>query len=433
MVEVYIQDIGARVGRTVTLKGWLYNKRSSGGLHFLLLRDGTGIIQCVVRQDTVGEATFTLYDTLTQESSLTVTGTVREDARAPGGYELEVAAGGITVVQIADEYPITPKEHGAAFLLDHRHLWIRSRRQWAVLRIRGRTIKAIRDWLDSNGFLLVDTPIFTPNAAEGTTTLFPVEYFGDTVYLTQSGQLYNEANIMAYGKVYCFGPTFRAEKSKTRRHLTEFWMVEPEMAWYDLEDNMKVIEELVAAIVRDVLAGCSRELEVLDRDTTLLEAAAAPPYPRIHYDEAAQILTAAGHDFTWGSDFGAPDEVELARHFEKPFFVTHFPAAVKAFYMSRDPERPECALAVDLLAPEGYGELVGGSQREDDLEQLKQRIAEHELPGEVFDWYLDLRRFGTVPHSGFGMGVERLVSWLCGIEHIRETIPYPRLIHRTRP
>ncbi len=432
MVEAYISDIGAHEGREVTLKGWLYNKRSSGGVWFLLLRDGTGIIQCVVRSEDVAEDVFALYDGLNQEASVIVTGSVRADERAPGGYELSVSETGIEVVQNAADYPITPKEHGAAFLLDHRHLWLRSSRQWAIMRIRARTIRAIRDWLDGNGFVNVDTPIFTPNAAEGTTTLFPVEYFGDTVYLTQSGQLYNEANIMAHGKVYCFGPTFRAEKSKTRRHLTEFWMVEPEMAWFDLEDNMVVIEQLVSAMVHDVLADCAHELEVLERDPAPLQAVQAP-FERLHYDEAVRILQDAGHDFDWGSDFGAPDEVELATHFDRPFFVTHFPAAVKAFYMSRDPERPECALAVDLLASEGYGELVGGSQREDDLEELVKRIREHELPPEVFDWYLDLRRFGTVPHSGFGMGLERVVSWLCGIEHIRETIPYPRLLHRIRP
>ncbi|MFC1629148.1 asparagine--tRNA ligase, partial [Gemmatimonadota bacterium] len=315
----------------MTLRGWLYNKRSSGKIQFLLLRDGTGIIQCVVKQTDAGDETFALCDTLTQETSLAVTGMVRVDERAQGGHELVVSSGGIEIIQIAEDYPITPKEHGAAFLLDHRHLWIRSKRQWAILRIRARVIKSIREWLDSNGFLNVDTPIFTPNAVEGTTTLFPVDYFGDTVYLTQSGQLYNEANIMAFSKVYCFGPTFRAEKSKTRRHLTEFWMVEPEMAFYDLDQNMEVIEGLTCAIVSDVLNDCREELEVLERDISKLEAV-RPPFPRIHYDEAVQRLNDAGREFQWGGDFGAPDETELGTQFDRPFFVTHFPSQIKAFY-----------------------------------------------------------------------------------------------------
>jgi len=432
MDHVYIREIGAHVGEEVTLRGWLYNKRSSGGIRFLLLRDGSGIIQCVVRRENVDEATFEACDHLSQESSIAVHGMVREDERSPGGFELDVAGEGIEIYQIAGDYPITPKEHGTAFLLDNRHLWIRSKKQWAVLRVRARIIKAIRDWLDSNGFVHVDTPIFTPAAVEGTTTLFPVEYFGDSVYLTQSGQLYNEANIMSFGKVYCFGPTFRAEKSKTRRHLTEFWMVEPEMAFHDLEDNMEVIEQLVEAIVRDVVSACSEELDVLQRDVTKLEVVEAP-FPRIHYDEAVDRLQEAGFDFEWGGDLGSPEETELAKQFDRPFFVTHFPASIKAFYMSRDPERPECALACDLLAPEGYGELVGGSQREDNLDELVKRIEEHQLPMESFEWYLDLRRYGTVPHSGFGLGIERTVTWICGIEHLRETIAYPRMLYRYRP
>ena len=432
MDHVYIREIGAHVGEEVTLKGWLYNKRSSGGIRFLLLRDGSGIIQCVVRRENVDEATFEACDHLSQESSIAVHGMVREDERSPGGFELDVAGEGIEIYQIAGDYPITPKEHGTAFLLDNRHLWIRSKKQWAVLRVRARIIKAIRDWLDSNGFVHVDTPIFTPAAVEGTTTLFPVEYFGDSVYLTQSGQLYNEANIMSFGKVYCFGPTFRAEKSKTRRHLTEFWMVEPEMAFHDLEDNMEVIEQLVESIVRDVVSVCSEELDVLQRDVAKLEVVEAP-FPRIHYDEAVDRLQEAGFDFEWGGDFGSPEETELAKQFDRPFFVTHFPASIKAFYMSRDPERPDCALACDLLAPEGYGELVGGSQREDNLDELVKRIEEHQLPMESFEWYLDLRRYGTVPHSGFGLGIERTVTWICGIEHLRETIAYPRMLYRYRP
>lgn len=432
MDHIYIRDVSAHEGEEVTLRGWLYNKRSSGGIYFLLLRDGTGTIQCVVRQDEVEEETFALCESLSRESSFSVTGTIREDARSPGGYELNVAGRGIAVYQIAEAYPITPKEHGAAFLLDNRHLWIRSRKQWAILRVRARVIRSIRDWLDANGFVLLDTPIFTPSAVEGTTTLFPVEYFGDTVYLTQSGQLYNEANIMSFGKVYCFGPTFRAEKSKTRRHLTEFWMVEPEMAFHDLADNMQVIEDLTIAIVEGALEHCRQELDILERDTGSLEAVKAP-FPRLHYDEAASILQDAGHEFEWGSDFGSPHETELARRYDRPFFVTHFPAAIKAFYMKRDPERPELTLSCDLLAPEGYGEIVGGSQREDDLTELVRRIEEYDLPGEAFDWYLDLRRFGTVPHSGFGLGVERTVAWICGVEHLRETVPFPRMLHRVRP
>jgi len=432
MDHTYIRDIGKHVGEEISLKGWLYNKRSSGAIRFLLLRDGTGIVQCVVRQQDVEEATLEVCDLLGQESSMIIRGTVSADERSPGGFEVAVLDGGIETIQVTEDYPITPKEHGTAFLMDNRHLWIRSRKQWAILRVRARVIKAIRDWLDSNGFLHVDTPIFTPAAVEGTTTLFPVDYFGESVYLTQSGQLYNEANIMSFGKVYCFGPTFRAEKSKTRRHLTEFWMVEPEMAFYDLEDNMVVIEQMVEAVVKDVLADCTEELEILERDITMLQKVEAP-FPRIHYDEAVSRLQKSGFEFEWGGDFGSPEETELARQFDKPFFVTHYPAAIKAFYMSRDPERPECALACDLLGPEGYGELVGGSQREDNLDELKKRIAEHDLPLESFEWYLDLRKFGTVPHSGFGLGVERTVTWICGIEHLRETIAYPRMLHRINP
>lgn len=432
MDHTYIRDIGSHVDEEVTLKGWLYNKRSSGGIRFLLLRDGTGIIQCVVRQQDVEEATLETCDLLTQESSVIIRGTVSADERSPGGFEIAVVEGGIDIIQVTDDYPITPKEHGTAFLMDNRHLWIRSSKQWAILRVRARVIKAIRDWLDSNGFLLVDTPIFTPAAVEGTTTLFPVDYFGESVYLTQSGQLYNEANIMAFGKVYCFGPTFRAEKSKTRRHLTEFWMVEPEMAFFNLEDNMVVIEQLVEAVVKDVLSDCGEELKILERDLSMLQKVEAP-FPRIHYDEAVDRLQKSGFDFEWGGDFGSPEETELARQFDKPFFVTHYPAAIKAFYMSRDPERPECALACDLLGPEGYGELVGGSQREDDLDELMRRIKEHDLPLESFQWYLDLRKFGTVPHSGFGLGIERTVTWICGIEHLRETIAYPRMLYRFNP
>jgi len=427
---VYVNKVSGYVGQEVEIKGWLYNKRHSGKLWFLLVRDGTGIIQCVVSKADVTEETFENCEKLTQESSLTISGIVREDKRAPGGYELLVSKG--EIIQISQEYPITPKEHGETFLMDHRHLWLRSNRQHAILRVRHQLIKSCREFFDSRDFVLVDSPIFTPNACEGTSTLFETEYFGRKAYLTQSGQLYAEAGAMAFGKVYTFGPTFRAEKSKTRRHLTEFWMIEPEVAFYDLDDDMRLIEDHVSFCVQWVLDKCKDELKAIERDTTVLEKV-RPPFPRVHYDDAVKMLKEMNIPFEWGGDFGAPDETALAEKFETPFFVTHFPSAIKAFYMKRDLQRPECALACDLLAPEGYGEIVGGSQREDDLSILLERIRKENLPQEAYEWYLDLRRYGTVPHSGYGLGVERFLAWICKLPHVRETIPFARMIYRLNP
>jgi asparaginyl-tRNA synthetase len=427
----YIDDIAAHAGQTVTLRGWLHNRRSSGKIHFLTLRDGTGFIQCVMSKAAVGDEAFARADHLSQETALTVTGAVRADARAPGGFEIDVAS--IEVVAPAENYPITPKEHGVEYLMDRRHLWIRSARQQAILRIRHEVIDAVRDFFNERGFILADTPIFTPAACEGTTTLFPVQYFDDeTAYLTQSGQLYNEANAMALGKVYCFGPTFRAEKSKTRRHLTEFWMVEPEVAYATLDDVMELAEGLVVSVVSRVLERRQRELKTLERDTSKLEKVKAP-FPRVSYDEAAEILKKKGLPFEWGGDFGSPDETALSEEFDRPICVHRYPSAVKAFYMKPDPARPEVALCVDVLAPEGYGEIIGGGQRIDDYDLLVQRIKEHNLPQEAFEWYLDLRRYGSVPHGGFGMGIERVVTWICGIDHLREAIPYPRMLYRIYP
>ena len=429
--HVYIDRIGDYVGQTVTLKGWLVNRRSSGKIHFLLVRDGTGFIQVVMGRNDVGEETFARADHLGQESALEITGMVREDTRAKGGYEL--TATGMDIVAAAQDFPITPKEHGVDYLMDRRHLWIRTERQTAILRVRHEVIDAIRDFFNSEGFILADTPIFTPAACEGTTTLFPVQYFEDnTAYLTQSGQLYNEANAMALGKVYCFGPTFRAEKSKTRRHLTEFWMVEPEMAYANLDDVIGLAERLVCSVVGRVLDRRHKELKALERDTSKLEAVKAP-FPRLRYDEAAKILLDRGLPFQVGGDLGGTDETVLSEQYDRPVCVTHYPAAVKAFYMKPDPNQPDRALCVDVLAPEGYGEIIGGGQRLDDYDLLVQRIKEHDLPMEAFEWYLDLRRYGSVPHGGFGMGVERVVAWLCGLEHVRETIPYPRMLYRLYP
>ncbi len=427
---VYVKDIAAYQGQHVTIKGWLYNSTDKGKLQFLLVRDGTGVVQCVVSQADVSASVFADAQRLTQESSVIVTGKVRADKRAPGGYELLV--NGIEVVQLTQDYPITPKEHGIAFLMSQRHLWIRSSQQYAILRIRAEVVKAIRDWLDSHGFVNIDTPILTPSSCEDTTTLFATDYFGEQAYLTQSGQLYNEATIGAFGRVYCFGPTFRAEKSKTRRHLTEFWMVEPEMAYVDLEGCMEVEEQFVSYIVQTVLQNRAAELEALGRDTARLEKV-VPPFPRITYDEAVQLLNKQGQEFAWGGDFGAPHETVLGESFEKPVFVHHYPTAVKAFYMEEDPERAEVCLSVDLLAAEGYGEIIGGGQRTASYDLLERRIQQHHLPREAYEWYLDLRRFGSVPHSGFGLGVERTVTWLCGIHHIRETIAFPRLLERIYP
>jgi asparaginyl-tRNA synthetase len=431
MTHVYIEKIGEHVGETVTIKGWLHNRRSSGKIHFLVVRDGTGFLQVVMGKNDVPEETFKAADHLTQESAVIVTGTVREDKRAKGGYELTASA--LEVVSPAVDYPITPKEHGVDYLLDRRHLWIRAERQTAILRVRHEIIDAVRDFFNSQGFILADTPIFTPAACEGTTTLFPVQYFEDeTAFLTQSGQLYNEANAMALGKVYAFGPTFRAEKSKTRRHLTEFWMVEPEMAYADLDDVIALAEGLITSVVGRVLDKRRRELQVLERDTSKLEAVKAP-FPRLHYDEAAKMLLDKGLPFQVGGDLGGTDETVLSEQFDRPVCVTHYPAAIKAFYMKPDPNQPDRALCVDVLAPEGYGEIIGGGQRLDDYDLLLERIKEHDLPVEAFEWYLDLRRYGSVPHGGFGMGIERCVTWICGLEHVRETIPYPRMLYRLYP
>jgi asparaginyl-tRNA synthetase len=500
MTDVYIENLGAHVGEEVTLKGWLYNSRSGGKIVFLIIRDGTGICQCVATADALTPEEFEGAQTLTQESSFIVTGTIRADERAPGGYEMDVRT--LRVVSLAHEYPITPKEHGVEFLADRRHLWLRSRRQTAILRIRHTIIKAIRNFFDDRGFVLFDAPILTPNAAEGTSTLFETEYFDlGKAYLTQSGQLYGEAGAMALGRIYVFGPTFRAEKSKTRRHLTEFWMVEPEMAWFDLDDDMRLAEDFISHIVQTVLQERKPELDILERDTTVLQNI-IPPFPRVSYDEAVALLHSeetarridermqslgeeevalrseldankkqynsvkehirrkfdareiqinsrleeitemlrnlpkwkeSAANFVHGNDLGGSDETVLTWYFDKPVIVHRYPSAVKAFYMKRDPEDMSKALAMDVLAPEGYGEIIGGSQREDNIDFLLERIREHNLPEEVFQWFLDLRRYGSVPHSGFGLGVERTVSWICGLEHIRETIPFPRMIHRNTP
>ncbi len=430
-MRVYIEDIGRHEGETVTIKGWLHNRRSSGKIHFLTLRDGSGFIQAVMSKAAVGDEVFKAADHLSQETSLTVTGAVRADKRARGGYEIDVAT--IEVLGASHDYPITPKEHGVDYLLDRRHLWIRSERQQAILRVRHEIINAVRDFFNDRGFILADTPIFTPAACEGTTTLFPAQYFDETTaYLTQSGQLYNEANAMALGRVYCFGPTFRAEKSKTRRHLTEFWMVEPEVAFADLNDVMELAEDLIVSVVARVLEKRRRELTVLDRDVSKLESV-QKPFPRISYDDAVASLQARGLPISWGGDFGGPDETMLSEQYDRPVMVHRYPSAVKAFYMKPDPDRPDVALGVDILAPEGYGEIVGGGERLADLDLLLQRIKEHDLPQEAFEWYVDLRRYGTVPHGGFGMGIERVVAWICKLEHVRETIPYPRMLYRLYP
>ncbi len=437
MNQTYINELKNHIGAEVTLKGWLYNARSSGKLAFLQLRDGTGIVQCVVFKPN-SEELFERAKSLGQESSIIIKGTVKEDTRSSIGVELDVTD--LEIVQNASDYPITPKEHGTEFLMDNRHLWIRSRKQNAVLKVRHTVIKATRDFFDDNGFILADTPIFTPAACEGTTTLFEVDYFeDDKAYLTQSGQLYNEATVASLGRSYAFGPVFRAEKSKTRRHLTEFWMVEPEMAYAYLDDVMNLGEGLINAIVTRVLSERQEELKVLERDTSKLESIPNNKFPRVHYDEAVKILKegfAKGeleNDFEWGGDFGAPDETYISNRYGVPVFVHHFPAVIKAFYFERDKERPELALGADLLAPEGYGEIIGGGERATNLEFLEQQIEAHNLPKESFEWYLDLRRFGSVPHAGFGMGVERATAWMCGIEHVRETIPFPRMLYRLKP
>ncbi len=430
---VEIREIGQFVGREVTVRGWVYNLRESGKLLFPLIRDGSGILQGVVVKSHAVPEIFEKVRDLTQESSVSVTGTVRADPRAPGGFEMEVS--GLEVVQrvpVEDPYPITPKEHGVEFLADHRHLWLRSSRQRAILGVRHEIIRACHDFFDGRGFTLVDTPILTPSACEGTTTLFEVNYFEEKAYLTQSGQLYNEAAAAAVGKTYCFGPTFRAEKSKTRRHLTEFWMVEPEVAFAGLEDIMQLAEDLVAFVVEKVLTRRRAELETLGRDLSKLQTC-VPPFPRLAYDEAVKTLREKGSEIQWGGDFGGTDETLLSENFEKPILVHRYPSQIKAFYMQPDPARPEVALCVDMLAPEGYGEIIGGGERIHDYALLLGRIEEARLPREAFEWYLDLRKYGSVPHSGFGMGIERVVAWLCGLEHVRETIPFPRMLHRLKP
>ena len=442
--EITIDQIANYAGQEVTLRGWLYAKTGKGKLQFLRLRDGSGIVQCVAFRPDLGDEPFAEIKSLSQESSLIVKGTVRADDRAPGipgGYEVGISH--VEVIQEAEDYPISPKEHGVEFLMDNRHLWLRSSRQWAIMRVRATIKRAIIDYLDNNGFLNIDTPIITPAAAEGTSTLFEVDFFDEQAYLAQTGQLYNEANIMAFGKVYCFGPTFRAEKSKTRRHLAEFWMVEPEMAFYDLDDLMVLEEEFVTYIVKTTLKERSAELALLERDTTLLEKI-GPPFPRISYDEAIERLQAIRETtddpelkellkIEWGEDFGSPHETELTKQFDKPVFVFGYPTQIKAFYMEPWPDRPEVCKSVDLLAPEGYGEIIGGSERMSDPDVLIEAIMRHQLPLETYRWYIDLRRYGTVTHSGFGLGLERTVTWICGIDHVRQTSPYPRTLNRMRP
>src|SRR5271166_5072202 len=432
--RINIQDAGRHVGETVQIPGWLYNLRKSGKIAFPLLRDGTGIMQCVAVKAQVGDELFDKLKDLTQESSVIFTGKIRAEQRAAGGFEMDVEAAEIVQrVPESDPYPITPKDHGIEFLMDHRHLWLRSQRQHAIMRVRHEVIRAVRDYFDSHGFTLVDTPIFTPAACEGTTTLFEVNYFEDSkAYLTQSGQLYNEATAMAFGKVYTFGPTFRAEKSKTRRHLTEFWMVEPEMAYATLEDVKRLAEDMLVFVAGRVLENRREDLKALERDVSKLESVKAP-FHRMTYDEAVVKLQSKGSEIQWGGDFGNTDETLLTEDMDRPVMVDRYPTAVKAFYFQPADDRPEVALGVDFIAPEGFGEIIGGGQRIHDLDLLLKRLDEHKLPREAFDWYIDLRKYGSVPHGGFGMGVERFVAWMCGLEHIRETIAFPRMLYRTRP
>ena len=426
-----VEKLSEHVGKTVTLRGWVYNKSSKGKLHFVQLRDGTGVAQCVAFKGAVPEELFEKLGHAGQESSVILTGEVKAEPRAPGGFEIGVSGG--EVLQAVEGYPITPKEHGPDFLLSNRHLWLRSKKQWALMRVRDAVITAIRRFYDDRGFVCIDSPMFTPAACEGTSTLFEVQYFDDKAYLTQSGQLYAEASAMAMGKVYCFGPTFRAEKSKTRRHLTEFWMLEPEVAYADLDEIMQLAEDMLVFVVAEVLRRRKPELEALERDLSKLEAIKSP-FPRISYDEAAKILAKHPEStFKYGDDFGAPDETILSNMHDRPVMVHRYPAEVKAFYMKRDPKDPTKALCVDVIGPEGVGEIIGGSQREDDLGALEGRIKEHQLPGEAFQWYLDMRRYGSVPHAGFGLGLERTVAWIAGVEHVREASPFPRMLYRIYP
>lgn len=425
-----IRGVSSHVGETVKIGCWVNNKRSSGKIQFLQLRDGTGYIQGVVVKSEVSEEIWNDAKSLTQESSLYVTGIVREEPRSKSGYEMTVT--GIEVLHLTEDYPITPKEHGVDFLMDHRHLWLRSTKQRAVMVVRAQIVRAIREFFDTRGFTLMDPPILTPSSAEGTTELFHIKYFDEDAYLTQSGQLYMEAAAMALGKVYSFGPTFRAEKSKTRRHLIEFWMIEPEMAFVELEESLEVQEQFVSHVVQSVLDNCKAELETLERDVSKLEQVTGS-FPRITYDEAIEFLNNNGFDVPWGEDFGAPHETAIANHYDKPVFITHYPAEIKAFYMKPDPNRPEVVLCADMIAPEGYGEIIGGSQRIDDPKLMEERFAQHELSSDAYQWYMDLRKYGSVPHSGFGLGLERTVAWICGLDHVRETIPFPRMLYRLYP
>lgn len=430
MKWVYIEDISNYKDKDVEIRGWVYNKRSSGKVRFLLIRDGTGILQGTIFSPEKDSPLFKKFDTLTQESSIIARGKVREDKRSPGGFELNIEA--LEIIQIAEDYPITPKTHGVPFLMEHRHLWLRSQKQRAILQIRTELIKAIRNFFDNRGFRLMDTPILTPSACEGTTTLFETEYFDQKAYLSQSGQLYNEATAMAFGKVYCFGPTFRAEKSKTRKHLIEFWMVEPEVAFATLEDITELGEDLIIYIIERILEKNKKELEILERDTKPLEKV-KKPFPRKTYEEILHLIKEKGSKMEWGDDFGSPDEALISEIFDTPVCITHFPAKIKAFYMEPAPERPDLVLGMDVQASEGYGELIGGGQRIHDIDLLEKKIKEHNLPREAFEWYLDLRKYGSVPHSGFGLGVERMLGWICKIKHIRESIPFPRLLYKIYP
>lgn len=430
MSRIMIKDLGSFIGKKVKVSGWLYNRTSKGKLIFLLIRDGTALVQAIVSRQMLSEEQFNLADKLTQESSLEIMGVVREDKRAIGGYEIEVES--LKVFQIGENYPISPKEHGVEFLMSHQHLWIRSQHISSILKIRAEIISAARNYLNSQGFYLVDTPVLTPSACEGTSTLFKIDYFGEPAYLTQSGQLYNEATCIALGKVYTFGPTFRAEKSRTRRHLMEFWMLEPEMAFVEQEENMVIQEELIYYIVSSVLRNCPNELSILKRDESFLKKVQTP-FPRLTYSRAVEILKEKGFTIKWGDDFGAPHETAISSLYEKPVFITHYPASIKAFYMQPDYNNPELVLCADLIAPEGYGEIIGGSQRIHDYDLLKNKINEHNLPMEAYQWYLDLRKYGSVPHSGFGLGLERTVCWICGLSHIRETIAFPRMLDKIYP
>jgi len=426
-----IKEVPLNVGKKIKLGGWVYNKRSSGKILFLQVRDGTGFIQVIVSKEDIKEEVWEQANLLTQESSLYITGIPREDKRSPFGFEIDLED--MEIIQVAQNYPITKKEHGIEFLMDNRHLWLRSKKQQAILNIRFNVIKAIRDFLDNNGFVLIDPPILTPAACEGTTNLFHTKYFEDDAYLTQSGQLYMEAAAMAFRRVYSFGPTFRAEKSKTRRHLIEFWMIEPEMAFVQHEENLRIQENLITYVITQILAKCKDELQQLERDLSVLQRIKAP-FKRITYDEAINLLHEKGFkDITWGQDFGAPHEVAIAEEFNEPVFVTHYPTKIKAFYMKPDPKNPDVVLCDDLLAPEGYGEIIGGSQRIDEVELLVERFKEHKLPIDAYNWYLDLRKYGSVPHSGFGIGLERLIAFICKLSHVREAIPFPRMLNRIYP